>query len=268
MDMNDTAGSQTFSTDRSAYDLYMGRYSAPLAEQFAAFSGVRAGDRALDVGCGPGALTSELVRTCGADNVFACDPSPRFVEDCASANRGAQVRSGRAEQLPYDDDVFDQVYSQLVLHFVSDGPLAAAEMVRVAKPGATISMCVWDVAQGPQMLRALSQAAAKLDPDAPQALRVLRFGAPGDLAALLAGAGCEQIHEEVLMVSSAYTDFAELWSGFLTGIGPAGSYAVGLPALEQAALRAELFKQIGSPTGEFTLTAGARAARASAPRRG
>jgi trans-aconitate methyltransferase len=48
----------SFTVAADAYDRFMGRYSAPLAPRFADFAGVAAGQRALDVGCGPGALTA------------------------------------------------------------------------------------------------------------------------------------------------------------------------------------------------------------------
>jgi SAM-dependent methyltransferase len=47
--------------DADAYDRFMGRYSGPLAPQLADLADVQAGQRALDVGCGPGALTAEFV---------------------------------------------------------------------------------------------------------------------------------------------------------------------------------------------------------------
>ena len=72
-----------FSGSGDAYDLFMGRYSRALAGQFASFAGVHSGQRVLDVGCGPGALTSELVRRVGAESVSTCDPSASFVAACA-----------------------------------------------------------------------------------------------------------------------------------------------------------------------------------------
>ena len=59
----------TFGAGADAYDRFMGRYSTPLAPRFADFAGVAGRQRALDVGCGPGALTAELVQRLGSDAV-------------------------------------------------------------------------------------------------------------------------------------------------------------------------------------------------------
>ena len=66
---------------------FMGRFSEPLATEFADACGVGAGASVLDVGCGPGALTAELVRRLGPDAVTAIDPSPPFVEAVAARFR-------------------------------------------------------------------------------------------------------------------------------------------------------------------------------------
>ena len=90
-----------------AYDRFVGRYSMPLAVQFAAFAEVGPSSQVLDVGCGPGALTGELVRLVGAENVLACDPSEPFVAACAARHPGVDVRLGTAEQVPFGDDSAD-----------------------------------------------------------------------------------------------------------------------------------------------------------------
>jgi len=259
------AGARTFAVSGEAYDAYMGRYSRPLAEHFADFAGVAAGQRALDVGCGPGALTGELVRRLGAQQVAACDPSDSFVAACAERNPGVDVRSGSAERVPFQDARFDIALSQLVMHFVSDPAAAGAELERVVVAGGTVASCVWDFAEGMEMLHAFWDAALSLDPAAPAEASVLRFGTAGELSQWLSDAGMEQVTETALTVSSTYRDFDELWTGFLAGIGPAGSYCVGLAPRDRDALRTALNRRLGQPAGAFTLSAGARAVRGVRP---
>ena len=83
----------TFNVTADAYARFMGRYSEPLAVQFAELAGAQAGHRALDVGCGPGALTTQLVERLGAEDVSAIDPSPSFVAATRARFPGATCSS-------------------------------------------------------------------------------------------------------------------------------------------------------------------------------
>ena len=65
----------SFAVAPEAYDRFMGRYSVLLAPQMASFACIAGSQRVLDVGCGPGALTTELVRRLGPAGVIAVDPS-------------------------------------------------------------------------------------------------------------------------------------------------------------------------------------------------
>src|SRR6202007_3103890 len=98
----------------------MGLYSEQLAVGFAEAAGVAAGQRVLDVGCGPGALTAELVRRLGADEVTAVDPSDRFVETVRERLPGVEVQQAFAEALPFRSEAFDAAVAQLVVHFMRD----------------------------------------------------------------------------------------------------------------------------------------------------
>ena len=105
--MSQPRGAATFHATAAAYDRHIGRYSADLARSLVDTVGPRPGDRALDVGCGPGALTAELVRRLGADHVAAVDPSPSFVAACAARLPGVDVRQAAAEDLPFADGSVD-----------------------------------------------------------------------------------------------------------------------------------------------------------------
>lgn len=263
--MDNVDGTRTFQAGAEAYDTFMGRYSQALAPAFADIARITAGDRVLDVGCGPGALTGELVRRVGADRVAACDPAPGFVAACRERYPGVDLREGRAEALPFGAEAFDIAYAQLVFHFVSDPSLAARELRRVVCPGGRVAVCVWDFQGGMEMLRAFWDLAVSLDPAALDELNAMRFGRSGELRALLVDAGLRDVTEDMLTVSSDYADFDELWSSFRLGVGRAGAYVVRQPPDRQAALRAGYFERLGSPAGAFRLGAVARGAVGTVP---
>lgn len=259
--VDEVEGARQFRVDDSAYDRFMGRYSRPLARLFADFAEVRPGLDVLDVGCGPGALTEELVARVGAHAVWAVDPSESFVAACADRHPGVEVRLGRGEAVPFEDASVDRVLAQLVLHFVSEPQMVAREFARLLRPDGVAAACVWDFARGMTMLRTFWDAARAVRPDAPDEAKTRRFGHRGEIAALFDTAGFVEIHEAELAVESRYDDFDELWDGFLAGVGPAGAFCVGLSGDDREAIRVELFTRLGEPTGSFTLGAVARAAR-------
>lgn len=263
--MAEVEGTRTFRSGGDAYDRFMGRYSRELARGFADFVGVDDATRVLDVGCGPGAFTAVAVERVGAANVCAIDPTAAFVESCRAAHPGVDVRQEDAEHISFADGTFDCASAQLVLHFVSDPTRAVAEMTRVVRTGGVIAGCVWDFAEGMEMLRTFWDAALAIDPEAPDEARTMRFGRQAELADLLGTAGLADVSETTLRVSSRYATFGELWDGFLSGAGPAGAYCVGLSPDRQAAMRHAVFELLGEPVGAFTLNAVARAARGVRP---
>ena len=125
----------SFNVAADAYDRFMGRYSTRLAPLTADFGGVEQGQRALDVGCGPGALTGELVARLGAEAVAAVDPSEQFVIAARERHPGVDVRQAAAEELPFPDAEFDVALAQLVVHFMADPIGSLREMARVTRPG-------------------------------------------------------------------------------------------------------------------------------------
>jgi SAM-dependent methyltransferase len=257
--MSDAEGARTFGVAGAAYDSFMGRYSRALAERFADASHVSAGQTAVDVGCGPGALTAVLVQRLGAQAVVACDPSPSFVAECAARHPGVRVEVGRAESIPFETDGFDLAMAQLVLHFVSEPEQAAREMARVVRPGGVVSACVWEFEGGMEMLRTFWDAALAVDPDAPDEAQ-LRFGRPGEIVELFSSVGMTDVVESTLSVQSRYDSFDELWDGFLAGVGPAGAYCVGLDEDRRSRLRLELQRRIGATDQPFAFGAVARCA--------
>lgn len=253
-------GTRNFTSGGNAYDAFMGKYAVLLAPLMADVADVAAGQRALDVGCGTGALTGELVRRLGADHVAGCDPAASQLEACRVRYPDVDLRDAPAEQLPWSDATFDVALAQLVMHFTTDAERAAAEMRRVVALGGRVAVCVWDFEGGMQMLRAFWDAAVTVDPRSPDELLTMRFGRAGELTELLSGSGLTDVHEDELAVSRRYDHFEELWSTLLLGVGPAGSHLVALPEEQQDRLRMAYLERLGTPEGSFTLGSVARVA--------
>jgi ubiquinone/menaquinone biosynthesis C-methylase UbiE len=128
-------GAETFRASADAYDRFVGRYGPQLATALIDFAGVEPGMRALDVGCGPGALSTILVDRLGAARVSAADPSAPFVDACRARLPGVDVVEAAAEALPFADGAFDAALSQLVVNFMHDGEAGVREMARVGLRG-------------------------------------------------------------------------------------------------------------------------------------
>jgi SAM-dependent methyltransferase len=254
----------TFVVSADAYDSYMGRYARTLAPVFADFAGVQAGVTALDVGCGPGALTSELARRLGPGSVAAVDPSETFVEACARRVPGADVRRGSAEALPWPSEAFDAALSQLVVNFMAHAAAGAAEMKRVVRRGGRVAACTWDYAGRMQMLRTFWDGALALDADAPDEARLMRYIDPDELARLWERSGLGGVETAPLDVEATYDGFDDYWTPFTTGTGPGGAYCLSLEPDRREALREECRRRLGDPHGVFVLTARAWAVRGTA----
>jgi SAM-dependent methyltransferase len=249
-----------FVVSGAEYDRFMGRYSVQLAPLFADFVGVKAGDRALDVGCGPGALTVELARRVGAGLVAAVDPAPQFVEACRQRVAGADVRVGGAETLPWPDATFDVALAQLVLTFMSDAPGAVREMRRVVRPGGTVAACMWESGGGMPMIESVWRAVALVDPAGTAARPKGRFHNRAEIEELFCGAfpRCELASLEV---ASGYDSFDDYWTSLLGAGGNLGAYVSRLDEPARARLRAATYDVLGRPTGPLRMTGRAWAAR-------
>ena len=249
----------SFSVAAHDYDRFMGRYSVPLAERFANFAGVATGGTALDVGCGPGALTRELVDRLGPDAVSAVDPSESFVAAVTERLPGVTVQRAAAEQLPFPDGRFDAALAQLVVHFMSDPDAGLREMRRVTRSGGTVAACVWDHAGGSGPLSPLWDAARELDSGV-EGESGLSGARHGHLAELFEAAGLHEIYAGVLEVEVRHPTFEEWWEPFTLGVGPAGGYVMGLDPQQRERLKARCRERL--PPAPFTVSARAWSTRA------
>lgn len=237
----------------------MGRYADPLADVFADLAGVEPGERALDVGCGPGALTAELVRRLGAPAVSALDPSQSFVAAVRDRLPGVHADIGVAERLPFPDHAFDAALAQLVVHFMTDPVAGLREMARVTRAGGRVAACTWDLLGGRSPMAILHRAMR--DVDSPRRDESTSPGSGvGQLAELFDKAGLREIESAELTVSVRHKTFDTWWQPYTLGVGPAGAAVAALRDEERTALRARCAELL--PPAPFDIVATAWAVRA------
>ncbi len=256
--------------DAAAYERFMGRWSTRLAPGFLdVVLGPASGDgpaTVLDVGCGTGNLSAEVLARWPRTHVVAIDPSPPFVAAARErlAPGRARVQVGSALQLPEARGTVDAALALLVLNFLPDPARGVTEMRRVTRAGGVVAAAVWDYGGGMAMLRTFWDAAAAVHPDASAVDEALsRPAQAGGVEAMFRGAGLEDVVGGLLDVAMHFPVFDDYWEPFLLGIGPAGDFTRELDDDGREALRAELRGRLGD--GPIEMTSVARWVRGVVP---
>jgi SAM-dependent methyltransferase len=244
-----------FANPAEAYDRHMGRYGAQLAAGLIDVAGIRAGQHVLDVGCGPGPLSSALAERSAV--VAAIDPSADFVAACRTRVPDADVRVGVAENLPFASDIFDATLAQLVVQLMSDREAGVAEMARVTRQGGAVAACVWDSTTMP-VLRAFWDAALTVAPERASAIddgQRVGYEDPRGMAELWEARGLVDVSTGELLVSAGYASFDDLFEPFAAGAGHSGACYASLDDDRRQRLRNATRERLGDPDGPFALTA-------------
>jgi len=255
--MGEGADTQALGGPADAYDRHVGRYGAKLASALVEVADVQPGQRALDVGCGPGPLTRVLAERLGADNVAAVGPSEPFVAACRSRVPAADVRVAVAEELPFAANEFDVVLAQLVVQLMDDRDRGVREMARVARPGGVVAACVW-ASRAMPLLQSFWDAALAVAPEQAGALdegRRVGYPTPAHLGDLWEACGLGGVSTGEVSVESSYESFDDLFAPFAAGAGHSGATFLALDEAKQRRLRAEAYRLLGRPDGPLTLTA-------------
>lgn len=175
---------------------------------------VTAGTRLLDAGCGTG-LLALLAQLRGAE-VAAIDAAGGMVEVAKSRLRGADVRVGDLELLPFADASFDAVIGVNSVFYADDMTAATNEIARVVRPGGVVVLTAWGPPDKCEFLTAIMPLLGPLMPPPPRGATPAHPGAlaqPGALAALLSGAGLRVKEHGEVDCPFIYPNAAHSWRG-------------------------------------------------------
>jgi SAM-dependent methyltransferase len=146
------------------------RVLAPAAEEVCQACAVSAGQEVLDVAAGDGNFALACARE-GA-SVIASDISPAMVERgrARSGAEGYEIEwlEADVEDLPFEDDRFDCVGSIFGAMIAPRPRVAAAELIRVVRPGGIVGMTAWIPGSAVTEMFAVGRRYAAASPDQPQ----------------------------------------------------------------------------------------------------
>lgn len=249
----------------------MGRWSRELAPKFVAWLAAPLQQSWLELGCGTGSLTRAIVSIADPASVTSCDPSPAFVEYAKSALANQEKVTfvvASADDFPIREAGYDVVTSLLALNFFPSAPRALERMYSATRPDGTVSACVWDYAGEMQFLRFFWNSAKKFDTTGEQMDEGARFPTcnPEQLTQLFVNAGLEDVRCEAIDIVTTFRDFADYWTPFLGGTGPAPSFLSSLSKAQREELKVDLERSVPTDsTGSISLLARAWAVRGQRP---
>ena len=168
---------------------------------------VKAGDRVLDVGCGTGVLARHVAGEVGpGGSVVGIDVNEGMLEVAARLAPRIEWQHGRAEALPFEDEVFNAVVSQFAAMFFEDRVNAVREMVRTVRPGGRIAVAVWGpINSAPGYADLVDILESKFGPPAGAALRApFTLGEPEALNAVFREANVPHIEVDTLVGTARF----------------------------------------------------------------
>lgn len=243
-----------------AYELYVGRWSRPVAWEFLKWLNVEPGLRWGDVGCGTGVLAECILLGWGPTSIIAIDRAEGFIRAARERveDRRVQFDLGDALALAWPANSCDATVSGLVLNFVPNPTAMATEMVRVTRPGGTVGVYVWDYGGGMQMLRHFWDATVQINPHDSKLDQAERFPIcrPEPLETLFREVGLNSISVRAIDVATVFRDFDDYWTPFLGKQGAAPTYLAGLDAVARDRIRDTLKARLAAAAdGSIALTA-------------
>ena len=195
---------------------------APVSEALIEDAGVVSGSSVLDVATGHGEPALRIAEVVGpAGEVVGADPSVGMIEE---ARRVASQRSLKnirfevagADSLPFPDDHFDAAVSRFGVMFFTSPVNGIREMLRVLKPGKTMSFAVWHYLDNNPFHYILARCVGRFSPepelphDAPGPFR---FATPGKLRSIVAEAGASDVSERLFRFSiNAPMNVEDFWN--------------------------------------------------------
>jgi ubiquinone/menaquinone biosynthesis C-methylase UbiE len=203
----------------AGYDHFFGAFTSRLVDPLLDAAEVGRGVRILDVASGPGYAAAQAAER-GA-SVVGVDIAEAMTALASRLHPQVQFVHGNAEALPFTDESFDAVVGNFALLHLGRPEQAAAEFVRVLKPGGRLALTVWDAPEQARFLGVFLEAVAAAEAGAPDEIPhgppFFRFSEEQEFARLLNEQQLEDVQVRTIRFSHSFGSPDEFWDGLLGG---------------------------------------------------
>lgn len=242
--MSDLQPVSSFS-DGAAYERLMGRWSRKTGHIFLDWIGAGARLAWLDVGCGNGSFTEEVIARCNPAAITGLDPSEGQLDHARASTAGAAATyvQGNATSLPFADGAFDVAVMALVISFVPDPLAAVKEMQRVTRSGGIVAAYMWDfVGLGrPGALLSDTLEQMGVPPHFPPRIDAAR---QNKMREIWEHAGLVDVETRELRIMTDFQDFEDFWASSTLPVGPLGTFVNRMDVQKRDELKAKVRERL------------------------
>jgi SAM-dependent methyltransferase len=220
----------------------MGRWSRKVALPFLDWLDPAQGVDWIDIGCGNGAFSEEVLTRCAPRRLLGIDPSPdqiAFARTRLASWKNVEITLGDAQALDAPDATFDVAAMALVLAFLPDPLKAVQEMARVVRPSGLVAAYMWDMPGGGVPLRPLYRACVALG-HAAQVPPSSAVSALEPMHQLWVDAGLQSVESRRIDITVSFADFDDFWDSSSIPIGPQGQLLASLSPEQVAEVKESL----------------------------
>jgi len=214
-------------------------FSVPLWESMLSATGVGAGSKLLDAGCGAGGA-SLLAQRLGA-SVTGVDASQGLLDLAGKRVPKADFRLGDLQALPFQDGTFDAVIAASSIQYAEDPAKATRELARVAPSDGTVAVGLFSTPDKVEY-RVVFEAIRDALPEPPRGGGPFALSESGTLEGLVEFAGMTLIDVGEVDCPFEFPDMDAFWTGCIS----AGPVQAALEVVDAQALRRKL-EEAASP---------------------
>jgi ubiquinone/menaquinone biosynthesis C-methylase UbiE len=242
------------------YNEFMGKWSSIVAKEFINWL-IRENNfeqkKWLDVGCGTGALSFEILKKTKPLSVVGIDPSKEYLPKKTQFENSTFL-VGSAENHQFRNSEFDIIVSALALNFMTNKENSIRKILKILKPGGTFALYVWDYAEKMEFLRYFWNAVVQENPESVKFDEAQLFPICNrdKLKKLFIDCGIKEIFENDIVIETKFDNFDQYWNSFLGGQGPAGQYILSIEEKRRNDIKSYLKESIPiSKDGSINLIA-------------